>query len=203
MDCNRDRRPFQRERHVEGGFYSLLATESAILSIILGFLTCILQFQSSFSHIFAYTYLKSPRYLHILHSQSSQFRRYLKNSNMRPLSLNPDHTAWQERVERERTRTKDFYRYCLPSTAGTLFTLPSPSPDRPYFPIRQLPMFRTLSATWSDPFHPRRNVPRSFRARAFGIRLQELDRTKAAPGKFTRSANFSIGKGKEKIELEV
>lgn len=64
-------------------------------------------------------------------------------------------------------------------------------------------MFRTLSATWSDPFHPRRNIPRNFRAEAFGTRLQELDRTKAVPGKFTKSANFGVGKAKGKTELEV
>ena len=29
---------------------------------------------------------------------------------MRPLSNNPDHRAWQERIDRERNMTKDFYR---------------------------------------------------------------------------------------------
>ena len=64
-------------------------------------------------------------------------------------------------------------------------------------------MFRTLSATWNDPFHPRRNIPKSFKARAYGTRLQELDRTKAVPGKLTRSAYFTSGKEKSEIEQEV
>lgn len=42
-------------------------------------------------------------------------------------------------------------------------------------------MFRTLSSTWNDPFHPRRNIPKTFGATVFGTHLQEIERAKSFP----------------------
>ena len=42
-------------------------------------------------------------------------------------------------------------------------------------------MFRNISSTWTDPFHPRHNIPKSFGATVFGSHLQEVERAKSFP----------------------